>query len=177
MTGTLPPLLDSVVGGGTPEARKLIAPLLSQTYSQAVKSSITSSSTQTDENITKNKVPTFKTTSQPASSILKQNKTASILTVPTSPASTQEHLLLSASTVSESQPPIPKIPISNDVSSTTSNMVTPIESSSIISICSSSSSVQPPTASTTTSTKQKKEIKIKKKKKKELFKKLDEEKK
>ncbi|GFU18206.1 uncharacterized protein TNCV_2033561 [Trichonephila clavipes] len=42
------------------EARKLIAPPLSQTYSQAVKSSITSSSTQTDETITKIKCPPLK---------------------------------------------------------------------------------------------------------------------
>ncbi|GFV78850.1 hypothetical protein TNCV_4079501 [Trichonephila clavipes] len=80
-------------------------------HSQAVKSSKTSSSTQTDENIAKIKCPPLKLL-QPASSISKQNKTASIST---SSAFTQAHLLPSTSTISESQPPIPKILISNDV--------------------------------------------------------------
>ncbi|GFT05195.1 putative RNA-directed DNA polymerase from transposon BS [Trichonephila clavipes] len=99
------------------EARKLIAPLLTLTYSQAAKSSITSTSTQTDENITKIKCPPLELL-QPASSNSKQNKTTPIPTVSTSFSSTQAHLLRSTSTISKSQPPIPKIPISNDLPST-----------------------------------------------------------
>ncbi|GFW23851.1 uncharacterized protein TNCV_945361 [Trichonephila clavipes] len=86
---------------------ELQTPPLSQTYSQAVKSSITFSFTQTDENITKIKCPPLKLL-QPASSISKQNKTASIPTVSISSSSTQAQLLPSTSTISESQPPIPK---------------------------------------------------------------------
>ncbi|GFY31921.1 uncharacterized protein TNCV_2620581 [Trichonephila clavipes] len=99
------------------EARKLIAPPpLTLTYSQAAKSSITSASTQTDENITKIKCPLLELL-QPASSNSKQNKTTSIPTVCTS--STQAHLLRSTSTISKSQPHIPKIPVSNDLPSVT----------------------------------------------------------
>ncbi|GFS88767.1 putative RNA-directed DNA polymerase from transposon BS [Trichonephila clavipes] len=100
------------------EARKLIAPPpLTLTYSQAAKSSITSASTQTDENITKIiKCPLLELL-QPASSNSKQNKTTSIPTVSTS--STQAHLLRSTFTISKSQPHIPKIPVSNDLPSVT----------------------------------------------------------
>ncbi|GFT44752.1 uncharacterized protein TNCV_2845351 [Trichonephila clavipes] len=99
------------------EARKLVAPPpLTLTYSQAAKSSITSASTQTDENITKIKCPLLELL-QPASSNSKQNKTTSIPTVSTS--STQAHLLRSTSTISKSQPHIPKIPVSNDLPSVT----------------------------------------------------------
>ncbi|GFU75312.1 hypothetical protein TNCV_1221771 [Trichonephila clavipes] len=80
-------LLDNVVQ----KARNLIVPPLLQPYSQTVKSSITSFSTQTDENITKIKSPPLKLL-QPASFISKQNKTAPIPTVSTSSASTQAHL-------------------------------------------------------------------------------------
>ncbi|GFV09665.1 hypothetical protein TNCV_2731731, partial [Trichonephila clavipes] len=100
------------------EARKLIAPPLTLTYSQAAKSSVTSTSTQTDENITKIKCPPLELL-QPASSNSKQNKTTPIPTVSTSSSSTQAHLLRSTSTISKSQPPIPKIPISNDLPSIT----------------------------------------------------------
>ncbi|GFT03568.1 uncharacterized protein TNCV_2986831 [Trichonephila clavipes] len=99
------------------EARKLVAPPpLTLTYSQAAKSSITSASTQTGENITKIKCPLLELL-QPASSNSKQNKTTSIPTVSTS--STQAHLLRSTSTISKSQPHIPKIPVSNDLPSVT----------------------------------------------------------
>ncbi|GFV04974.1 hypothetical protein TNCV_2906421 [Trichonephila clavipes] len=74
--------------------------------SPAAKPSITSSFTQTDENITKIKCPPLKLL-QPASSISKQNKIASIPTVSTSSASNQAHPLPSTSTISESQPTIP----------------------------------------------------------------------
>ncbi|GFU62877.1 uncharacterized protein TNCV_3520141 [Trichonephila clavipes] len=89
------------------EARKLIAPPLTLTYS---------TSTQTDENITKIKCPPLELL-QSASSNSKQNKTTP--TPSTSSSSTQAHLLRSTSTISKSQPPIPKIPISNDLPSTT----------------------------------------------------------
>ncbi|GFU11867.1 uncharacterized protein TNCV_1163201 [Trichonephila clavipes] len=129
---------------------------------KAVKSSITSSSTLTDENITtKIECPPLKLL-QPASSISKQNKTESIPTVSTSPASTQAHLLPSTSATSKSQPPIPKIPVSNDVSSTNHNKITPIESSAIISTFPTSSSVPP---STTACTKQNSKARSRKRKK------------
>ncbi|GFT42709.1 hypothetical protein TNCV_4129631 [Trichonephila clavipes] len=53
------------------------------------------------------------------SSNSKQNKTTPIPTISTSSSSTQAHLLRSTSTISKSQPPIPKIPISNDLPSFT----------------------------------------------------------
>ncbi|GFT52198.1 putative RNA-directed DNA polymerase from transposon BS [Trichonephila clavipes] len=81
------------------EARKLIAPPLTLTYSEAAISSITSTSTQTDENITKIKCPPLELL-QPASSNRKQNKTTPIPTVSTSFSSTQAHLL--RSTISKS---------------------------------------------------------------------------
>ncbi|GFV09110.1 RNA-directed DNA polymerase from mobile element jockey [Trichonephila clavipes] len=96
--------------------------------------------TQTDENITKIKCPPLKLL-QPASSP-SRNKIKLHLSI--SYASTQAHLLPSTFAISESQPPIPKCPIPNDVPSTNNNMITPIESSSVISTCPSSSSVQPP---------------------------------
>ncbi|GFW07127.1 uncharacterized protein TNCV_3693221 [Trichonephila clavipes] len=49
------------------EARKLIAPPTSQTYSQAAKSSTISASTQTDESITKIRYPPLKLPEQPSS--------------------------------------------------------------------------------------------------------------
>ncbi|GFX15964.1 uncharacterized protein TNCV_522711 [Trichonephila clavipes] len=100
------------------EARKLIAPPLTQSYSQAAKSSITCTSTQTDENITKIKCPPLELL-QTATSNSKKNKATPIPIFSTSSSSTQTHLLRSTSTISKSQPPIPKIPISNDVPSTT----------------------------------------------------------
>ncbi|GFW66601.1 putative RNA-directed DNA polymerase from transposon BS [Trichonephila clavipes] len=88
------------------EARKLIAAQPSQTYAQAAKSLTVSNSTQTDKNITKIVCPPLKLL-QPASSLLRQIVSISIPTVSTSSASTQAHLLLSASTISESQLFIP----------------------------------------------------------------------
>ncbi|GFW36832.1 hypothetical protein TNCV_4348731 [Trichonephila clavipes] len=80
------------------EARKFLPPPLSQTYYKTAKSSITSSSIQMDENITKIKCSPLELL-EPVSSISKQNKTSPITTVSTSS---------STSTISESQPPIPK---------------------------------------------------------------------
>ncbi|GFY14883.1 uncharacterized protein TNCV_234331 [Trichonephila clavipes] len=118
-----------VIGGDPKSVKKLRSgDLLIETVSalqtksflsaKAAKSSITSTSTQTDENITKIKCPPLEFL-QPASSNSKQNKTTSISTVSTSSSLTQAHLLRSTSTITESQPPIPKIPISNDLPSTT----------------------------------------------------------
>ncbi|GFU46510.1 uncharacterized protein TNCV_413981 [Trichonephila clavipes] len=78
---------------------------------------------KTNKNITyiearKNKVSNLELL-QPASSNSKQNKTTPIPTISTSSSSTQAHLLRSTSTISKSQPPIPKIPISNDLPSFT----------------------------------------------------------
>ncbi|GFX80436.1 uncharacterized protein TNCV_177751 [Trichonephila clavipes] len=95
---------------------EILEGLSDQGVTQAAKSSITSASTQTDENITKIKCPLLELL-QPASSNSKQNKTTSIPTVSTS--STQAHLLRSTSTISKSQPHIPKIPVSNDLPSVT----------------------------------------------------------
>ncbi|GFT83052.1 hypothetical protein TNCV_3464931 [Trichonephila clavipes] len=67
------------------------------TYFQAAKSSVTSSSTQTDENIKKIKLPPLKFL-QTASSDSKPNMSASIPTVSTSSSSTQARL--SPSTIS-----------------------------------------------------------------------------
>ncbi|GFY18764.1 RNA-directed DNA polymerase from mobile element jockey [Trichonephila clavipes] len=86
------------------EARKLIAPPISQTYSQAAKSSTISVSTQTDENITEIKYPPL-TLLQP-SSLPKPNISPSIPSV--SASSAQADLLTStppiAAIISESPP-------------------------------------------------------------------------
>ncbi|GFX05256.1 hypothetical protein TNCV_4174991 [Trichonephila clavipes] len=111
MTGTLPPLLDSVVSGGIPgqscihayestKARKLVAPQLSQTYAQATKS-------LTETTPHKSKMPYYKSKVrpplkllQPAPPLLKQNISASIPIASTS-SSAQAHLVPSTSTISE----------------------------------------------------------------------------
>ncbi|GFW08029.1 hypothetical protein TNCV_2977981 [Trichonephila clavipes] len=59
------------------EARKLIAPLLSQTYAQAAESITVNNSAQTDETITKIVCPPLKLL-QPASLLSKQNISTSI---------------------------------------------------------------------------------------------------
>ncbi|GFW73224.1 uncharacterized protein TNCV_2798881 [Trichonephila clavipes] len=107
------------------EVRKLIVPLSSQTYAQAVKSSSKNSSTQTNENITKIKSPPLKLL-QPLSSKPRTNLSISTPDVSTSSSSTQAQLLISTSSIStsnsESQPPIST---SNDAPS--NNRVTPME--------------------------------------------------
>ncbi|GFV93021.1 uncharacterized protein TNCV_3427331 [Trichonephila clavipes] len=92
------------------EARKLIVPQTSHTYAQAAKSSNKTSSTQTDENITKIKCPPLELL-QPLSSTTRTNVSISTPDVSTSSSSTQAQLLPSTSSIStsnsESQPPIP----------------------------------------------------------------------
>ncbi|GFW43301.1 hypothetical protein TNCV_2923491 [Trichonephila clavipes] len=107
------------------EARKLIPPQLSQTYAQATVSSKQSATTQTDKKITTIKCPPLNL----PQSLRKPNISPTAPAV-TTPSSTQAQLFPStssiAATVSELQRPIP---ISNDVHSTTNNMITPTESS------------------------------------------------
>ncbi|GFW18413.1 uncharacterized protein TNCV_1184411 [Trichonephila clavipes] len=90
------------------EARKLIVPLKSQAYTQAAKSSTISTTTQTDENITKIKFAPLIFTS--ATFISPETKCITSA-VSTSSSSTQAHLSPStssiAATVSEPQPLIP----------------------------------------------------------------------
>ncbi|GFX53867.1 uncharacterized protein TNCV_1598131 [Trichonephila clavipes] len=75
------------------EARKLIAPQLSQTYAEVTKPSVATSTTQTDENITKIKCPPLQLL-RPLSSVPKPNASPSIST---SSSNTQANLLPSAS--------------------------------------------------------------------------------
>ncbi|GFT73239.1 uncharacterized protein TNCV_459561 [Trichonephila clavipes] len=80
------------------EARKLIAPQLSQTYAQVAKSSTATSTTQTDENITQIKCPPLQLL-QPLLSVQQPNKYPSITSVSTSSSTTQANLLPSASSI------------------------------------------------------------------------------
>ncbi|GFX82192.1 putative RNA-directed DNA polymerase from transposon BS [Trichonephila clavipes] len=80
------------------EARKLIAPQLSQTYAQFAKSSTATSTTQTDENITQIKCPPLQLL-QPLLSVPQSNKYPSITSVSTSSSTTQANLLPSASSI------------------------------------------------------------------------------
>ncbi|GFX37421.1 uncharacterized protein TNCV_3106731 [Trichonephila clavipes] len=155
------------------EARQLIVPQTSHTYAQAAKSSNKSSSTQTDENITKIKCPPLELL-QPLSSKTRTNLSISTPDVSTSSSSTQAQLLPSTSSIStsnsESQPPIPTC---NDAPS--NNMVTPIESSSsIIPTSSSQSVIQPPSDSNTVQDAKKLAKARSRKRKKELLKKMKE---
>ncbi|GFU90551.1 uncharacterized protein TNCV_2574841 [Trichonephila clavipes] len=78
------------------EARKLVVPQTSHTYAQAAKSSNKTSSTQTDENITKIKCPPLELL-QPLSSTTRTNLSISTPDVSTSSSSTQAQLLPSTS--------------------------------------------------------------------------------
>ncbi|GFS47488.1 putative RNA-directed DNA polymerase from transposon BS [Trichonephila clavipes] len=78
------------------EARKLIAPQSSQTYAQVTKPSIATSTTQTDENITKIKCPPLQLL-KPLSSVPQLNASPSIASVSTSSSTTQANLSPSAS--------------------------------------------------------------------------------
>ncbi|GFV68801.1 uncharacterized protein TNCV_1969731 [Trichonephila clavipes] len=80
------------------EARKLIAPQLSQTYAQVAKSSTATSTTQTDENITQIKCPPLQLL-QPLLSVSQPNKYPSITSVSTSSSTTQANILPSASSI------------------------------------------------------------------------------
>ncbi|GFV87164.1 uncharacterized protein TNCV_5113821 [Trichonephila clavipes] len=155
------------------EARKLIVPQTSHTYAQAAKSSNKTSSTQTDENITKIKCPPLELL-QPLSSTTRTNVSISTPDVSTSSSSTQAQLLPSTSSIStsnsESQPPIPTC-----TDAPSNNMVTPIESSSSIIPTSSSQSVlQPPSDSNTVQDAKKLAKARSRKRKNELLKKMKE---
>ncbi|GFW95645.1 RNase H domain-containing protein [Trichonephila clavipes] len=155
------------------EARKLIVPQTSHTYAQAAKSSNKTSSTQTDENITKIKCPSLELL-QSLSSKTRTNLSISTPDVSTSSSSTQAQLLPSTSSIStgnsESQPPIPTCN-----AAPSNNMVTPIESSSsIIPTSSSQSVIQPPSASNTVQDARKLAKARSRKRKKELLKKMKE---
>ncbi|GFU00772.1 uncharacterized protein TNCV_4819221 [Trichonephila clavipes] len=80
------------------EARKLVAPQLSQTYAQVVKPSTVTSTTQIDENITKIKCPPLQLL-PPLSSVPQPNAFPSIPSVPTSSSTFQANLLPSASSI------------------------------------------------------------------------------
>ncbi|GFX19445.1 uncharacterized protein TNCV_3051031 [Trichonephila clavipes] len=80
------------------EARKLIAPQLSQTYAQVAKPSTVTSTAQTDENITQIQCPPLQLL-QPLLSVPQPNKYPSITSVSTSSSTTQANLLPSASSI------------------------------------------------------------------------------
>ncbi|GFX07162.1 probable RNA-directed DNA polymerase from transposon X-element [Trichonephila clavipes] len=80
------------------EARKLIAPQFSQTYAQVAKPSIATSTTQTDENITKVKCPPLQIL-KPLLSVPHPNASPSITSNSTSSSTTQVNLLPSASSI------------------------------------------------------------------------------
>ncbi|GFU79513.1 uncharacterized protein TNCV_2915731 [Trichonephila clavipes] len=80
------------------EARKLIAPQFSQTYAQVAKPSIATSTTQTDENITKVKFPPLQIL-KPLLSVPHPNASPSITSNSTSSSTTQANLLPSASSI------------------------------------------------------------------------------
>ncbi|GFT96038.1 uncharacterized protein TNCV_313191 [Trichonephila clavipes] len=152
------------------EARKLIVPQTSHTYAQAAKSSNKTSSTQTDEIITKIKCPPLNYFN-PFHPRYEKNLSISTPDVSTSSSSTQAQLLPSTSSIStsnsESQPPIPTC-----TDAPSKNMVTPLESSSSIIPTSSSQSVIPPPSDSNTVQDAKKLAKARsRKRKKELLKK------
>ncbi|GFX55947.1 uncharacterized protein TNCV_2164241 [Trichonephila clavipes] len=80
------------------EARKLIAPQFSQTYAQVAKPSIATSTTQTDENITKVKCPPLQIL-KPLLSVPHPNASPSITSNSTSSSTIQANLLPSASSI------------------------------------------------------------------------------
>ncbi|GFV09916.1 RNA-directed DNA polymerase from mobile element jockey [Trichonephila clavipes] len=80
------------------EARKLIAPQFSQTYAQVAKPSIATSTTQTDENVTKVKCPPLQIL-KPLLSVPHPNASPSITSNSTSASTTQANLLPSASSI------------------------------------------------------------------------------
>ncbi|GFT27100.1 uncharacterized protein TNCV_4676151 [Trichonephila clavipes] len=93
------------------QARKIIVPQSSQTYAQAAKSSTVTTTTQTDENITKIVCPPLKLL-QSLISIPKPTMSSKITALTKSSTKTQAHFFPPTSSVtvtssSESQPPIP----------------------------------------------------------------------
>ncbi|GFV72260.1 putative RNA-directed DNA polymerase from transposon BS [Trichonephila clavipes] len=80
------------------EARKLIAPQLSQTYAQVTKPSIATNTTQTDDNITKIKCPPLELL-KPISFVPQPNASPSIRSVSTSSYTNQANILPSATSI------------------------------------------------------------------------------
>ncbi|GFU96252.1 uncharacterized protein TNCV_3370151 [Trichonephila clavipes] len=119
-----------------PEVRKLIAPQLSQTYAQVTKPSTATTTTQTDENITKIVCPPLKLL-QPLITDLKPTISSSVAAINKSSTSTQAELVPSTSSVtvaspSKSQPPNSVI----DTALTTFNSLSISAASSSTTACS-----------------------------------------
>ncbi|GFY01365.1 uncharacterized protein TNCV_5078311 [Trichonephila clavipes] len=118
------------------EARKLIAPQLSQSYAQVTKLSTTTTTTQTDENITKIVCPPLKLL-QPLVSVPKPTISSSVAAVNKSSTSTQAELVPSTSLVTVASPSISQPPNSViDTAPTTSNSLSISATSSSSTACS-----------------------------------------
>ncbi|GFU43458.1 uncharacterized protein TNCV_53571 [Trichonephila clavipes] len=118
------------------EARKLIAPQLSQSYAQVTKLSTTTTTTQTDENITKIVCPPLKLL-QPLVSVPKPTISSSVAAVNKSSTSTQAELVPSTSLVTVASPSISQPPNSViDTAPTTSNSLSIDATSSSSTACS-----------------------------------------
>ncbi|GFT97628.1 uncharacterized protein TNCV_2024461 [Trichonephila clavipes] len=118
------------------EARKLIAPQLSQSYAQVTKLSTTTTTTQTDENITKIVCPPLKLL-QPLVSVPKPTISSSVAAVNKSSTSTQAELVPSTSLVTVASPSISQPPNSViDTAPTTSNSLSISAASSSSTACS-----------------------------------------
>ncbi|GFU33771.1 uncharacterized protein TNCV_7641 [Trichonephila clavipes] len=176
MTGTLPPLLDSVVGGGTPGRSflrvfmdwNMLCPAVIPNLRPSCQTLNCYQYNPNDENITQIKCPPLQLL-QPLLSVPQPDKSNSVSTLS---SATQADLLPSTSSTAAtvSEPPH-LVPVSDTLLSTTSNMFTPIEpSSSILSASLSNSSIQPPSASSTQNLKKKSKPRDRKRKKKEVLK-------
>ncbi|GFV30677.1 uncharacterized protein TNCV_3931991 [Trichonephila clavipes] len=118
------------------EARKLIAPQLSQFYAQVTKLSTTTTTTQTDENITKIVCPPLKLL-QPLISVPKPTISSSVTAVNKSSTSTQAELVPSTSSVTVASPSKSQTPNSViDTAPTTSNSLSIYAASSSSTACS-----------------------------------------
>ncbi|GFY00180.1 uncharacterized protein TNCV_2835371 [Trichonephila clavipes] len=118
------------------EARKLIAPQLSQSYAQVTKLSTTTTTTQTDENITKIVCPPLKLL-QPLVSVPKPTISSSVAAVNKSSTSTQAELVPSTFLVTVASPSISQPPNSViDTAPTTSNSFSISAASSSSTACS-----------------------------------------
>ncbi|GFW36815.1 uncharacterized protein TNCV_4348561 [Trichonephila clavipes] len=126
------------------EARKLIAPQLSQSYAQVTKLSTTTTTTQTDESITKIVCPPLKLL-QPLVSVPKPTISSSVAAVNKPSTSTQAELVPSTSSVTVASPSKSQTP--NSVIDTA-----PITSTSLSISAASSSSTACSVLETTTTT-------------------------
>ncbi|GFV27663.1 uncharacterized protein TNCV_3523371 [Trichonephila clavipes] len=105
------------------EARKQIAPQLSQSYAQVIKLSTATTTTQTDENITKIVCPPLKLL-QPLISVPKPIISSSVAAVNKSSTSTQAELVPSTSSVTVTSPSKsqPTISLIDTVSTASDNL-------------------------------------------------------